>query len=126
MTSVLNVDTIAAKDGTSAATLTKQSPSKAWAYFNGGGTAALRTSFNHSALTDTGTGRYTMNLINNMSAASGYVVSSVRSAYHLRPPSEVPATGSYKLESDYVSGTSGQMTANDSSHAHTTVDGDLA
>ena len=30
MTSVLNVDTIAAKDGTSAATLTKQSPAKAW------------------------------------------------------------------------------------------------
>ena len=54
MTSVLNVDTIAAKDGTSAATLTKQSAAKA--FVEGSNAAALSKSFNISTGTDNGTG----------------------------------------------------------------------
>ena len=60
MTSVLNVDSIAAKDGTSPVELTKQSAAKAWVNFNGTGTIATRDSFNVSGLTDNGTGDYTL------------------------------------------------------------------
>ena len=64
MTSVLNVDTIAAKDGTSPVALTKQSVAKAWATLDGTGTIAFRDSFGQSAATDNGSGDYTFNFTN--------------------------------------------------------------
>ena len=68
MTSVLNVDTIAAKDGTSPVALTKQSAAKAWVNFDGSASGATaRDSFNNSSMTDNGTGNYDVNLSNAMS-----------------------------------------------------------
>ena len=68
MTSVLNVDSIAAKDGTSPVTLTKQSANKS--YFNWDGSASTPTaddSFNLTTLTDLGsTGRYSFAFTNAM------------------------------------------------------------
>ena len=61
MTSVLNVDSIAAKDGTSPVELTKQEAAKAWVNFNGTGTIAARDSLNLSSLSDGGTGDFTVN-----------------------------------------------------------------
>ena len=53
MTSVLNVDSIAAKDGTSPVELTKQSAAKMWVYFdNNDNPPVLNGSFNASSLTD--------------------------------------------------------------------------
>ena len=72
MTSVLNVDTIAAKDGTSAATLTKQSAAKA--FVEGSNAAALSKSFNISTGTDNGTGDYSYALTNSMDSAT-YAIS---------------------------------------------------
>jgi len=69
MTSVLNVDSIAAKDGTSPVELTKQSATKAWVNFNGTGTPAIRDSFNMSNLTDVATGRHTIEITNPFAAA---------------------------------------------------------
>jgi hypothetical protein len=69
MTSVLNVDTIAAKDGTSPVELTKQSAAKAWANFNSTGTLAIRSSINIDSILDNGVGDYTANFINSMSDA---------------------------------------------------------
>jgi len=68
MTSVLNVDTIAAKDGTSPVGLTKQHAAKAWATVDGSsGTPSLTSSFNCSSNTDLGTGSYATHLTNAMS-----------------------------------------------------------
>jgi len=64
MTSVLNVDSIAAKDGTSPVTLTKQEAAKAYVLFNGTGTVAIRKSFNCSSVTDNDTGDYRPNWTN--------------------------------------------------------------
>ena len=72
MTSVLNVDTIAAKNGTSPVALTKQTVAKAWNNMNGTGTAAIRDSFNIASITDVGTAEYKHNLSNNMSTADSY------------------------------------------------------
>ena len=68
MTSVLNVDTIAAKNGTSPVTLTKQQAAKAFNNFNGTGTVAIRESFNVSSLTDNATAEQSSNLTNSMSS----------------------------------------------------------
>ena len=69
MTSVLNVDTIAAKDGTSPVELTKQSAAKAWTHYNQA-TPAISDSFNTSSLTDSGTGQGDLNWTNAMSNAT--------------------------------------------------------
>ena len=63
MTSVLNVDTIAAKDGTGPVALTKQSAAKAWA--NATATATVNNSINVSAGTDHGAGDYTLTVTNS-------------------------------------------------------------
>ena len=67
MTSVLNVDEIAAKDGTSPVALTKQSAAKAWVNLDGTGTIAVSDSFNVTSATDNGTGEYTITITNAMS-----------------------------------------------------------
>ena len=66
MTSVLNVDTIAAKDGTSPVALTKQSAAKAWANWNGAGTLAVNDSLNLSSISDLGTGNYQLNFSSSL------------------------------------------------------------
>ena len=55
--STLKADTIQSTGG-GAATLTKQSATKAWLNLNGTGTIAARDSFNISSITDTNTGKY--------------------------------------------------------------------
>ena len=71
MTSVLNVDTIADKAGTGPVGLTKQSPAKAWNFFDGSaGTIAFADSFNSSTLTDIGTGNHKYAFTNSMSNAN--------------------------------------------------------
>ena len=66
MTSVLNVDTIAAKNGTSPVTLTKQHAAKSWNCLNGTGTIAIRDSFNVSSIVDITTGSYRTIFTNNL------------------------------------------------------------
>ena len=68
MTSVLNVDTIAAKNGTSPVALTKQTASKARFTVNQANNTTPLSSFNISSLVDTSTGRTTYNLTNSFSS----------------------------------------------------------
>ena len=71
MTSVLNVDTIAAKNGTSPVALTKQVAIKAWMNFDGGtSTAAITDSFNTSSIDDNGGGDYGSNFTNSFNNAT--------------------------------------------------------
>ena len=69
MTSILNVDEIAAKNGTGPVTLTKQSASKAWLNLNGE-TFGARDSFNQTSITDNGTGAYQASFTNGMNNAN--------------------------------------------------------
>lgn len=70
MTSILNVDEIAAKNGTSPVALTKQSASKVWLNFNGTGTIAVRDSLNVSSLTDHASGDTTVSFSNTLNNTS--------------------------------------------------------
>ena len=70
MASKLDVDEIAAKDGTSPVTLTKQSAAKAWITYKGTSTNAIMDSLNMSGVVDNGTGDYTMSFTNSMNNSS--------------------------------------------------------
>lgn len=63
-------------EGNSTTTNLQQGLAKAWVNFNGTGTVAIRTSLNHSSITDNGTGNYTTNLTNAFSAADFCVADS--------------------------------------------------
>ena len=93
MTSVLNVDTIAAKNGTSAATLTKQSAAKMQASTNAA--AASRTgALNVSSISDTATGKATFNLSSVMSDGNYNIVAGVQH-------SSASGTGAYFVQCVY-------------------------
>lgn len=68
MASKLDVDEIAAKNGTDPVTLTKQYAPKQWAKTNAAGTS-IEDSNNTSSLTDNGTGDQTITMSNAMSNA---------------------------------------------------------
>ena len=94
MTSVLNVDTIAAKDGTSPVALTKQVAAKSWAFTNAAGTT-INGSFNVSTLTDTGTGIQTIAYTNAMADAvySGTMSAESSSDAHTQWMENIATTG---------------------------------
>ena len=69
MTSVLNVDTIAAKDGTSPVALTKQQAAKWWVNADNSGTAEVQGSFNNSSITDDGSAQTSFSYTSNMNDA---------------------------------------------------------
>ena len=79
MTSVLNVDTIAAKDGTSPVALTKQSAAKAWCKWNA--SVTVDGSFNQSSMVDVGTGDYEVVFANNFNAASKFAAGGLGGQY---------------------------------------------
>ena len=68
MTSVLNVDEIAAKNGTDPVALTKQHASKMWVNYVGS-SGASNQSFNIASTTDVATGKTQPNYTNNFDAA---------------------------------------------------------
>ena len=67
--STLKADTIVASDGSSPVTLTKQSATKGYAYWNQG-TPAIVDSLNASSITDTASGKGAINWSSAMSSAS--------------------------------------------------------
>ena len=70
MASKLDVDEIAAKNGTDPVTLTKQEALKQWINMNGDGTVSVRDSLNNSSITDNGAGNYTVTHTNNFSSVN--------------------------------------------------------
>ena len=135
MTSVLNVDTIAAKDGTSAATLTKQSAAKAWVNFNGTRTVAVRESFNTRGITDEGTGHYSTSLTNAMTDADYVVAGTVMFSSNNNAHSvsygdnngangEQPTASRYEVLTSYVYGSA--VSSQDCTRVQLQTSGDLA
>ena len=82
MTSVLNVDTITAKDGTSPVTLTKQHAAKAWVGSFDFSDNSVVDSFNAGSFTDNGAGELITNFTNNM-ANTGYSTTATDNNYSL-------------------------------------------
>ena len=76
MSSILNVDTIAAKNGTSPVSFTKQQAAKLVAGCTLAGSLNSASSLNVSSLADGGTGLNTVNATNAFSAAKAAVPSA--------------------------------------------------
>ena len=128
MTSVLNVDTIAAKDGTSPVELTKQEAAKMYANFEMDGTQAITKSFNSASITDNGTGDTTISMTNSMSDANyiqigntvhdGGVYVAFNSFDH-----DSPSTSSNVIMNCNLNSTGG---LHDGEHQMVVIHGDLA
>ena len=129
MTSVLNVDTIAAKNGTSPVTLTKQSAPKAWIRF-GGDDITVDDSFNTGSLTDDGTGKHSYSFTNNFNSTSyTHVAGSGTGGYSsttlvaTRCHANTPTTSQVGCNTFTVASAANDYDANSIS---STNDGDLA
>jgi len=123
MTSVLNVDTIADKDGTGPVALTKQSAAKAWLNLDGTGTIAISDSLNTTSVTDTGTGDFDPQFTNSMNNAVYSAVGSTASgsgAYSTVAIQSLTTSDYRLLVSD---GSTGQE---DADPVMTQIHGDLA
>jgi len=131
MTSVLNVDSIAAKDGTSPVELTKQVAAKAWAKY-GMDDNTINDSFNLASLTDNGTGDFTQTWSNGFDSIYYSQFASVSIGNGLSAISKqdfyIPTTSSVRLYAAYHNGSSetGGGTAYDYAVVSLLAHGDLA
>jgi len=75
MASKLDVDEIAAKNGTDPVTLTKQSAAKHFITYDN--TQTIADSLNNSSITDVGTGNHKYAFTNSFSTAGGYTSGGV-------------------------------------------------
>ena len=131
MTSVLNVDSIAAKNGTSPVALTKQQAAKVVCTFNGTASGAtVRTSFNVSSTDDDATGQYGVNFTSAMSGTEftptgsniGDSTTSLRTLGLIAGLS-ANTTTSINFASNETDGSGAYV---DWTHVNTVVHGDLA
>ena len=128
MTSILNVDEIAAKDGTSPVTLTKQSAAKAFISFDGVGTVSTDTSFNISTLTDNAAADYSISYTNSIDTTNhpvtGSVVGSIVTNYYsyISSAGVAQTTSVDRFASIHNNGSS----TNDQDPVHFVTHGDLA
>ena len=131
MTSVLNVDSIAAKDGTSPVALTKQSAAKAYNTFDFANTAQ-RDSLNVSTTTDRGTGASYANLVsamgtatyNTVSSSSPTAIGSMGTANYNRAAISSPDTTSRISHNSYQTSNAGAIS--DDPYTAVVAHGDLA
>ena len=121
MTSVLNVDTIAAKDGTSPVALTKQAAAKAFHGYGDQSAGALNASsetLNISSYEDTATGRSRLNMTNAMAVSTTYMVNGSTQIYdygHFAVSSTKYEVGAVNASATYSDGIT-----------HAVIHGDLA
>ncbi len=126
MTSVLNVDSIAAKDGTSPVELTKQSAAKAWSKLNGTGTISLYDSFNISSVADNGTGDYTHTMTSAMANANYSHTFTARTYFAVFRDGQTPTTTTYRIGHIYNDGAGGNFAYSDGNYISANITGDLA
>lgn len=128
MASEMYVDTIAASDGTSPATLTKQSAAKAFISFDGVGTVSTDTSFNISTLTDNAAADYSISYTNSINTTNhpvtGSVVGSGETNYYsyISSAGVAQTTSADRFSSIHNNGSSN----NDQDPVHFVTHGDLA
>ena len=129
MTSVLNVDEIAAKNGTDPVALTKQDAAKCWGKFSTGFTS-VDDSLNISSLDDDGTGNgganFTSSFGNANYSTAQNLVWVIGTGNQVRcVAGDSQATGSFEFSSGYVN-SSGAWVYYDDTAPSLQIHGDLA
>ena len=96
---------------------------KAWGNFDGSGTVGINDSFNMDALTDNGTGNYTMNITNDFANAHGCMSGyAIMDGLCYGDNSNVSSAGSFRMRVVVGHSNSGM----DPDEFHTQMAGDLA
>ena len=96
---------------------------KAWGNFDGSSTVGINDSFNMDALTDNGTGNYTINITNDFANAHGCMSGySIMDGLCYGDVNNVSSTGSFRMR--VVVGHSNSLM--DPDEFHTQMAGDLA
>lgn len=120
-------------EGGAATMQLQQGLAKFWINFTGLTTTSIRDSFNVSSVTDNGTGDTTISYTSSLSAAYNYSMADYTAYYgNLKFASFRGLGGSNKLassvnvQSGYVSGTGGQLGAEDIGEMNLIIHGDLA
>ena len=127
MTSVLNVDSIAAKDGTSPVELTKQSAAKAWCKWTMLSTQTVNDSFNIASIQDNGTGRTELSATNSMSTADYVIVGMSRDGGGYNDDANCAICEDFTITSSvFEIFCTHAAAANDASSAFVVTHGDLA
>tara|TARA_R100000697_G_scaffold122881_1_gene153503 strand:+ start:550 stop:1002 length:453 start_codon:yes stop_codon:yes gene_type:complete len=107
----------------SATTNLQQGLIKAWGNFDGSGTVGINDSFNMDALTDNGTGNYTMNITNDFANAHGCMSGyAIMDGLCYGDNSNVSSAGSFRMRVVVGHSNSGM----DPDEFHTQMAGDLA
>ena len=134
MASILKVDNIGKTSGSTQDTMGGMA--KSWTNIDGGsGTPVIRDSFNHSTLTDNGTGDYTLALSNSMGnvnyslqATGSGTATGAASVFNRKltvyTASALPTTSQYVIASGYNYYTASNFL--DNHYNFTEVQGDLA
>ena len=127
MTSVLNVDTIAAKDGTSPVALTKQSAAKAWSHLDFSA-ASVHDSFNQSSITDIATGQFSVDTTSALGNSDYSVVTSACNLANSTTNTNRASAGTAVTSSQYYLNAMiiSSHTATDAQSVSGAVHGDLA
>jgi hypothetical protein len=99
MTSVLNVDTIAAKNGTDPVALTKQSAAKVWGLYDQTNNVT-DSSFGTSSITDSSTGRFNVAFTNTFSSRPAISGLNTRRSYYNLSDFDAITTSDVDLATD--------------------------
>ena len=125
--STLNADTIQNTSG-GAATLTKQSASKAFISFDGTGTVSIDVSFNVSTLTDHGSAEYSITYTSNINTSNHPITGTNVGSSETNFYSYICSTGIAQTTSvDRIHSVHNNGSANnDQDPVHLVTNGDLA
>ena len=125
--STLKADTIQSTSG-GAATLTKQSASKAFISFDGTGTVSIDVSFNVSTLTDHGSAEYSITYTNNINTSNHPITGTNVGSSETNFYSYICSTGVAQTTSvDRIHSVHNNGSANnDQDPVHLVTNGDLA
>lgn len=101
---------------------------KAWVNFNATGTQAIRSSFNVSSITDTGTGRTRITFDKGMKDTNYLALITARHSSHnnngVSDANYSQLAASFEFQIGYVSGTGGQAVQTDVTHVMVGIFGD--
>ena len=124
--SEIRATTISDAAGTGPITLTGQSAAKSWSNFDGS-SFGVRDSFNHSSVTDNGTGNYTPNFNSAMNGSNYSAIvsaggSTALNFYSRGTRHETYSTTSYRFTTEWQP----SSTLYDTTYVNTATFGDLA
>jgi hypothetical protein len=128
MASELRVNTLKDASGNNsvATSVVAKGSTKAWSKLDGTGTISFFDSYNHSSVTDNGTGDYTHTLTSAMTDGNYSHTFTARTYFAVLRDGNIPTTTTYRVAHIYNDGAGGNFGYSDGKYISTNITGDLA